>query len=403
MTKQLLHGTLVYSIAAVVAAGLNTLFYTLGKYLGPEEFGRLSALIAVVYVISVVQSIFTGLIAKVVSSQEFSIPKFATKLTPIILKAEVVFAFVFLAISAILLSGFLKIYDWQPYLWIALLILILFVQAVYRGILQGAKLFNEFALLQVLEAITKLGFAFLAVALGLGTSGVIFALVLSALMTLVIGMLLSRRIKSAGSVNLKTIFPLRLLTSVSAGFILLNLIFVVDSLVARNKLSAADSGFYGAIITFGKFIYFLSNSITLALFPLAADKRSGRKLLFSGLVVTFVFSLGGLLIFIMFGPQLTNLIFGSSFAGINIYLPQQGVIAGLYSLISIIAVYLLGKDSYRITSVLGLGLVMQLGLLMIFADGIATLLNLQIVIMSVILVASLLYLFYVEHLHEKLK
>jgi O-antigen/teichoic acid export membrane protein len=403
MTKQLLHGTLVYSIAAVVAAGLNTLFYTLGKYLGPEEFGRLSALIAVVYVISVVQSIFTGLVAKVVSSQSFSVPKFAAKLTPIILKAELVFAFMFLAASALVLAGFLKIYEWQPYLWIALLIMILFVQAIYRGVLQGAKQFNEFALLQILEAVSKLGFAFLAVGLGFGTSGVIFALALSSLMTLVIGKLLSRRIKSSGAVNLKTIFPSELLASVSVGFVMLNLIFVVDSLVARNKLSAIDSGYYGAVITFGKFIYFLSNAVTLALFPLAADKRSDKKLLYSGLVVTIVFSLAGLALFVLFGAQLTQFIFGSNFAGINNYLPIQGLIAGLYSLVSIISVYLLGKDRYRITSLLGLGLVLQLGLLMIFTDSIQTLLNLQIVIMSVILAACLLYLFYVEHLHEKLK
>jgi len=186
------------------------------------------------------------------------------------------------------------------------------------------------------------------------------------------------------------------MTSVSLVFIFLNIILAIDSLIVRNKLAPIDAGLYGGIVTFGKFVYFLTNAITLAMFPLASSKKSAGRLIYTSLFITLLFTAACVLGFTFFGELLTGLIMGPEFRSIAGKLPLQALIMGIFSLVNLIAVYLIGKDKFKVLPMLILGFIFQTGSLMIFGNTIEIILNLQLMVMLILFVTIFSYLISIE-------
>jgi len=185
MSKQLLKGTAIFSVAAIISSALNFVFYTIGKIIGPEEFGVLVALVSLSFVITILQTVISNLVTKVIAGDKAGSTALTEKLGPVMFKAQAVLAILIVAAGAVFLREFLRLNSIIPFLMLALIALTGLDLALHRGILRGYKRFRDMASTQILEAILKLVFAFVAVLLGLGVSGVLFGLALSSFLTLI--------------------------------------------------------------------------------------------------------------------------------------------------------------------------------------------------------------------------
>ncbi|KXK26803.1 MAG: Polysaccharide biosynthesis protein [candidate division WS6 bacterium OLB20] len=396
MSKQLLKGTAIFSVAAIVSAALNFVFYTIGKIIGPEEFGKLVALVSLSFIITILQTVVSNLVTKVIAGGKAGDTGLTSNLRPVLFKAQLVVAVFIIAAGWLFLREFLRLDNIIPFIMLALLALTGLDLALYRGILRGYKRFGDMASTQILEAVLKLVTAFAAVLLGLGVSGVMFGLAVSSFITLLLARRMAERIedKKDYDTDLKKIFSRRLLASVSIGFIVLNLMLTADSIIARNTLTEADAGIYGAVITFGKLIFYLANSITLALFPISSEKGAKLSLLVEGLAMSMFIGIGSFIGFVLLGAPITQFVFGSEFALVPAYLPLEAVIMTMFVCVNQISAYLIGKDRDSYVPLLGIALVIQTGALLFWGNSIEAILTVQTVFMGGMLALSLVYLGY---------
>lgn len=393
MSNKLIQGTLIFTFAAVLTAGLNFLFYTLGRFIGPEDFGVLVSLLSLSFVISIAQTVVFNVVTKVVATHKLSSKQVEQHLLKILLIAQILLAISFILLGTIFLRSYLNISDITPFAMLALLALSSLFLAMYRGILRGSMSFADTAITQIIESVLKLIFAVTAIALGLGINGILFGLAVGSLITLIVAKLLSTRLTvSEKEVDVLEVFSIKSVTAVSIGFIVINLMFIVDGVMARSSLAAYDAGIYGAVITFGKLVFFLAGSISIALFPISASGNGSLKDLKQSLIISSGIGLFATIAFAFLGTFLVQSVFGLEFIEAASYLAMQTVIMTIFVLANNIVLYLISRDYNKINPFLFLSLLMQIGLIHYFGNSIAAVLNIQMVVMSFQFLISVYFL-----------
>src|SRR3989344_2116892 len=185
LSSELGKGTFILFVTINIFNFLNFLFhFSLGRLLGPADYGVLVVLMSMVYVFSIptetVQNVVTRYTAK------FNVKKENGKIKYLmhhslwrVFKISFVL-FVIAGVIAIPLGHALRIDFWL--IWITNIIIIYaFIEPILRGILQGRKKFGALGASMVLESTFKLVFAVSMVLFGMKVFGAILGVVLGGL------------------------------------------------------------------------------------------------------------------------------------------------------------------------------------------------------------------------------
>lgn len=270
------HGLLLFFATAMVNACNYLFHFVASRRLGPSAYGDLYALIAALGLLGVLSTAVTTVIVRLTAEFEAAgdRPLIASLLRGARGWSLAVAAA--MALSALVLrsrvSVFLNLaHSETMFPWIVVLTGTVIVPPL-RAVLQGLQDFRAFAISTSTEAVGKVVFGTLGIALGFGTIGALGGQALG-----IVAAWIYTELRLRGSVGASARRPLHFSTkrfiAVSGGVLGSTLattaLLSVDALLAKHYLSPADAGVYSAVSLSGKVLMFLVGFVPMVLLPKA--------------------------------------------------------------------------------------------------------------------------------------
>jgi O-antigen/teichoic acid export membrane protein len=401
--SQLITGSLILFIGAAVGNFGNYLYHLLmGRMLGPENYGILSSLISLTYFLGVPVGALNLLIVKNVSALKPN-KKAAGNFYFWIMKK--VFVFVLLAFFLILLispviSSSLKIGSPFPVIIILLSGTIGVFLSINLGVFRGLLKFTHLAAINVGATALKLFLAIWLVYLGFGVIGAVSPFLISTVVILLITFWLIFRFldKNGNSRDFKDTLGV---TGYLLPIFFFNLahtsLYSSDIILARRFLPSEQAGFYAALSTLGKIIFFAVSPVVAVMFPLVSERHSNGgnykkvfKLSFL-LVLLAVFSIGA---FYLFFPKIVvQLLFGKGYLLITPYLKIFAAIFLFFTLSFLLLNYFLSIGKTKAVLIYLLAAIVQILLIFFFHQNLFQLSVVSLVVMVFLFISLVLYYF----------
>ncbi|MBS3072723.1 oligosaccharide flippase family protein [Candidatus Pacearchaeota archaeon] len=366
-------GSLLLLVTINIFFVLNYFFhFAMARMLPIEQYGILVTLYSIIYILAV----FTESIQLVISrytteKNDGEVKNLVKKSSRKSLKIALYLFLVYL-IAAFPLSIILKI----EYLLVALtgtIIFSSFLVPITRGVLQGKKRFGSLGFNMISESVVKLSSAVLLVMVGWMVYGAIIATLLGTYFSLLLSFISLRDILKKNEIKSHNPGIYAYSAPVFIAIIAVIVFYSIDVIMAKIFFSAEMAGYYAVASMISKVIFFGTQPISKAMFPIASESKDGKNtkkifktaLLFLGILIIIglliVFLFPNLLIKIFSGreiPQITNILILPAIAtsiisltNLNIlYKLSQGKIKGCFYLpvFIVIEIILLSLFSYSL-------------------------------------------------------
>ncbi|MEK6919095.1 MAG: oligosaccharide flippase family protein [Nanoarchaeota archaeon] len=361
---KLVRGSFTLLIAIGIFNLFGFLFHTImARMLSTADYGVFASLMAIIFILGIPSEAIQTWMSRIVSRNknneivrgilEYAIKKYF-KISIIIVGIG--------ALSTIILSEVLQIPSALIIISIAILFA-LFLIPLTRGIMQGEKDFKNLGLSMIIEATLKLLIALTLVKyLNLGVYGAMLGVIITMILTLYFSfkqirsvgirkIALSEVVKSKAETynkhnsNTNENTPIWIIMSTILIF------FSMDILVAKSIFTAEIAGQYAVISIIGKIIFFASNSVSKAMFPMSSEdhnkEKRNLKIIKKSLLMTMIIIILGLGAVALFPQTIVSLLFG------NNYVESAGILLATaisFSLLSLTNLFLLHAISTNLTS-----------------------------------------------------
>jgi O-antigen/teichoic acid export membrane protein len=295
--RALLRDALVLTVGMAVANGSNYAFnLVMAGLLGPEAYGALGALLALVLLGSV-----PGLALQAVVARRTALGQ-GGGATPWP-EARLLVAWVGVALGVLVvlaapaLVAFLHLGSALPVLWLALALAPTPLLFAVQGLLQGRERFGALAVVLVGGALGKLAIGLVLVAAGLGVPGAMAGVAAGGALAALGGLRLARRPPRPGErrpAGRAAALHLGLeAATATVGLLGLFLLANLDMLLARHYLDQAASGSYALGAVVAKIAFWAPQFVVTMVFPRLVRTADPRRLL--GGAALLVAGFGGLL------------------------------------------------------------------------------------------------------------
>jgi len=242
-----------------------------------SDYGVLAALFSTVYILGIFSESIQIVITKFASLENKP-----GKLKNIFMKSmkkASKFSFILFIIYLIVgvpLSSLLKI-SYPLFVINGLMVFVAFLIPVGRGMMQGRKMFGSLGANMIIESGFKLllgvGFVFM----GLGVYGAVSGAVLGPIIAIFFSFVLLKKIVSAKEIKTKTDGIYSYTKPVFVTMFSLLVFYSIDIIIAKIVFSPDVAGFYAIASILGKTIFWGTQPISKAMFPLTTEKKASKK------------------------------------------------------------------------------------------------------------------------------
>lgn len=374
LNKSLFKGSIVLLITFGIYNFLNFLYHLLmARSLSIEEYGTLSALLFFSYILIVpfVESMQT-LIAKYSASEtdDGKINNVLRRISRRIFRAATWIIVLYL-IALIPLYYFTRI----P---VALLLLngmvifgSLFVP-ITRGCLQGKKRFFSLGGNMIIESVTKVVVGIILVYLGFAVFGALIAFIAAIVLSLLFSIAAIKDILRKEQVfeGNRGIHGYTKQTLLIVSLIVIAYNF--DILLAKILFNDTLAGYYAVSSVLSKAIFWGTQPISKAMFPLTSDKDNvvkKRELLMNALLAVGVMSGIALVIFYFFSNIIIYIFSGRVISESIAILPYLGLGSAILAISNVILLYKLSIDRTRGYVYLIIPVVLGIALMIIYSTS----------------------------------
>ncbi len=398
--SQLLTGSLIMMIGGLITGFGNYLFHLLmGRMLGPVDYGILASLISLLYLLSIPVGTLNLVIVKFVSTLKGqkklgAVGSFFKVVNQKVFFLGLAMLLVYFILNPILTS-FLHLNSSLPLIIIGGIALIVIMTMINRATLQGLLRFNYLAASNVSEIVVKLPCAVLLVIWGLKVNGALLAIVIGGMVAYSFSLFPLRQLLAAKTKS--SVFAKKEILSFAVPVFLSTLAFTslytTDIILVRHFLIAQQAGFYAALATLGKIIYFVSLPIILVLFPMVAERHANgqhyRPLLFASSALVGLAGFGITLIYFLFPGLMVKTLFGSDYLPAASNLGAFAIFLSLYSFSFLLVNFNLSIDRTKVVLLPIVAAILQIILISLFHQNIGQIISISIGI-TVFLLFSLL-------------
>jgi O-antigen/teichoic acid export membrane protein len=401
--SQLITGSLIVFVGAAVSNFGNYLYHLLmGRMLGPENYGILSSLISLTYFLGVPMGALSLLVVKNVSSLKADKKEVVGFYFWTLRKVSFFSAFLFLLVlvASFPVASLLKM---NSPLAVAT-ILFTGVGGVFLSVnlavLQGLLKFGQLTVASIASVILKLISAVVLVYFGWGVLGAVFPFLFSSILILCftfwlifrfLGRFSERRQfrDSWGVVNY--LIPIFFFNLAHTS------LYSSDIILARHFLPSKEAGFYAALSTLGKVIFFAVSPIVTVMFPLISERHSNggnykRIFRLSFFLVLALSAFVGM-VYLFFPKLAIRLLFGSKYLFITPYLKIFVPIFLLFALSFLMLNYFLSIKKTKAVVVYVLVALLQVLGIFLFHRSLFQLAMVSLVSMFLLFVSLLVYYF----------
>ncbi len=408
ITGALLEGKTVFLLANTGVNGLNLLYnLVMARLLSPAAYSQLALMVTLQLLIGLLPSAWQTTAARYGAAYNahddlaaiHALRVFGRRWWSIIGAALLVMGL----IAAPFLANLFQLSGAGLLLPLLLAVPFFIVAMADRGVLQGLNAFYWLTAAYVGEAVARLGIgvllALLLMGAGAALEGAVWGVGQSMLITWIIGWLALRTLRRLPTVSASRAPHadqsawVRLTGLTLAALIGQALITNSDFLLVKSLFSPAESGLYAAVSVLGRIAYFGALPLTIIMVPLFARRQAldqpTRPLFFVMLAGGAVFCTGLVGTAALFPTPILNLFYGDAYLSAAALLPIYTLAASLYVIVNLVITYrvALGKASETILPMIA-GIAQVIGILL-FHESLQQVITVQIVLMSLLLVAVL--------------
>lgn len=384
-----------------MAANASAYFYHLvvGRILGPAAYGELAALLSLSYILNVfaivLQIVVTRYVAQQSARHEYGRIKALVLRFIGFLVSVGLLCVVLLIIVAPAVANYLHIRDALVVYFLFVGVVISMISVVFASVLQGLQRFTAGMVISNINSILRLVSG--ALAAGFGVTAILGTGLVTSIVATLITIIPLRKIFMAKTPATPIILTPLFKTSVMTFLAVLGVSILnsQDVILVKHYLPEVESGWYGALSTMGKIIFFASSSIMYVLLPIVSQRsatgKHSKNLIYASIGIVSAISLcitAGFFILPQFAMQL---LYGTSFIKAAPYLGLFGVFSSLYTVAYTIVTALLGIGKSTVWIILiGVALAQNI-LISIFHTDLRSIISLNIGLSLVLVVILLIY------------
>jgi len=172
-------------------------------------------------------------------------------------------------------------------------------------------------------------------------------------------------------------------------------LYTTDIVLARHFLPAQEAGFYAALATLGKIIFFASSPIVMVMFPMISEKHANGKkytnLLSLSLGLVFLVCLGVSGVYFLFPKLMINILYGSQYLSASASLWLFAIFLSLYSFSYLLTNFYLSIKKVRIVSLPMTAALLQIILISLFHQNLRQTISMSVLTTALLLFSLLLY------------
>jgi O-antigen/teichoic acid export membrane protein len=226
---------------------------------------------------------------------------------------------------------------------------------------------------QVAQALLRLLFGALLIWVGLGAFGAMASLPIASSLALLVGWVLldgtvKRKTAVYHQVKLPELFRYSAFTAV--GLIGYALLLNMDAILVRRFFGPALAGDYSAAVTLGKIVQFFPVAIIMVLFPKVAHRQAAHRdtsrVLIPAMAVVALVCGSLAVLYTLFPEFIVYITLGDGYQVDGVVLGLVGLAMLLLSLANVWLNYYLSTELPQFVYLIGLGIVVQAGLMAAF-------------------------------------
>lgn len=345
LSNKLIKGSVVIFIGNMMANISSYAYHLLiGRILGPQSYGELAALLSLFYIVNVPSEVIRQFLVKYFSITKANNNKAQAKY--IFLKATKYLTVVTILGGFVLIpfvdniAKYLHLSSWYPVLWLYLIFATFFLTMINATALQGYQLFLQSTIYTNILAIFRLMLG--AIAAFWGVQWTLIGNVLSNTLGYIIHFLPVKFILKEKEEK----FILTKKEAVNYGLPVflstlgMTLLFSQDVVLVKHFFSPFEAGIYSSLAVLGKVIFFASSAISVAIFPVVAEKKELGKNTFSivlgGAFLVALVSFLVTLLYFLFPHYVVLALFGESYTQAVGLVGYFGIFLSFYSIASML-------------------------------------------------------------------
>lgn len=346
-------------VATVVIHFLNFAFNSLlGRYLGLAEFGLLTFVNTVSFLISLIVSALANTVIDRVAyyrgkgSDQKALAFFNR------VRSKILIISVGLSLCAVLvapvISSFFQIYNVATAMLFAPVLFMSALSGIYAGYLRGSFRFVLIALFAVSLPILKLVSGLVLVGIGLQEVAYLsipFSAMVSGLLTVITTNYILAGKQSSRKSHNTVPFPWRFFHSALLTVISIQIFLSLDIILVKLFFSPEEAGIYALLSLVGKMIFFFGSIFNVFILPFTSHARGKGKsntMAFYILVAsTFAASLFAVMGLLLFGEWMLPYAFGNKVTAIFPYLATYSIAMALFTVSNDFMQYHLARKHYQ--------------------------------------------------------
>jgi O-antigen/teichoic acid export membrane protein len=373
-----LTGSIIFFIGSMIVNGFNYLYQIImGRMLGPEQYGVLGSLFALIYLVVIASTAFTTVTSKYTA--QFAAKKQFGKIHYLIshsVRKIALFGLIPLGFSLFLSShvaNFLKIPSTLPVIIVFIIGYLSLIIPLFTGALNGLQRFKKQNISGIATTSLKLLLGITFVALGFGVTGAIIGIIAANIVGIIISFLLLSDIfkTKKKEINKKQVYGFVIPTTIS--MLILTAFISLDIIMVKHFFPPITAGMYAALANLGKIIWFGSSFFAMVMFPKISaahtNTKNTSKLLQKTLIFAGLTAGSGIIAYFLIPTFLLNLLYGNAYIGAAKYLGWMGIALGLFSLNHIMNQYNLAIGRTKHLWILAIALLIEIIAILFFHNS----------------------------------
>ncbi len=281
-----LRNNAIFFFGTLLVSVLNYLLYPiLGRILEPAQFGEVQALLSIYAQGAIFLTILTYVTIHITVNSKDSVERNNTLLS--LERFALIFGFLVLAIGMLLanqLKEFLNFHEVMPFIILMISLALTIPLTLRMSYLRGRKQFLRAILTDGIGSFSKLLIAPVLILIGLGTTGAIFGLAISQVISLcfAVAWAIAAGLKGFGlrsaDANMNLVRPqLKYALYVFIATFAVTSLFSLDIIAIKHYFSPDTAGMYAGISTIARIVYFVTAPLTGVLITMVSLKQPIQK------------------------------------------------------------------------------------------------------------------------------
>ncbi|KKQ51520.1 hypothetical protein A3A52_02060 [Candidatus Woesebacteria bacterium RIFCSPLOWO2_01_FULL_39_14] len=377
-----------------------------GRILGPNEYGELATIITLIGLLTSFYSFTSMVIIKVVSaSEDKEVTGFFRFLNKYLSKIGLIVA-VIIFLASPLIASFIHI-DLIKVSLIGPIFYFMLLGFVYKTFLQGLLRFTKIVIVTNLEMIGRLVLGLLFAYLGLsvfgGVSGILVTVILIFFLARYYLKDITSRLTFSQYKPGKELFKLSAPLVISS--IAMNFFFSNDLVLVKHYFTTSEAGFYAAMATLGKIIFYGTGPVGAVMFPMISKRHSKsqgyRKIFLLSLFLTIAIASFVLLIYYFFPEMAVKLLYGVKYLYVSQYIFTFGLYMATFTTATLFLSYFLSIGKGKVAYAMVAASVLQVIGIIRFHENITSVIKVLLVLSLSLLLFLIIYYIYSKEFRKK--